>query len=144
MWNRFRKVGPEEVSGIGSRIGIDSGIGFISGTDFEIGVGSGIKFDFGICMRIVVWVLCSYNSIDSHQEPKFTRKRSMSLEIPGLISFLKFLTSILELLLISEPILIPTPELFTIFEPIPIPEPILTPRPITESESTQELTPESA
>ena len=74
--------------------------------------------------------------IDSRKESKFTCKRSIIMEIPGLISLLKLLVSIQELILISvlipflESFLITLPEQIAIPRSIPILEPILIPDPI--------------
>ena len=53
--------------------------------------------------------------IDSRKESKFTSKRSILMEIPGLISLLKFLITIQEMILIPDQI----PILVSILIPLP-------------------------
>ena len=62
--------------------------------------------------------------IDSDKESKFTCKRSILLEIPGLILLLKLLTSIQELILIPELIPILESILILLRKPILIPKSI--------------------
>ena len=94
--------------------------------------------------------------IDRRKESKFTCKQSILREFSGLISFLKLLISIQELILIPElisfleSIMVPLPGKITIRRSIQIPEPNLItesiPKPSPESapESTPKSTMESA
>ena len=75
-------------------------------------------------------ILC----IESHKEFKFTCKRSILMEFPGLIS-------LLELIPILESTLITFPEQIVILRSIPIPDSELTPQSAPESESVLELIP---
>ena len=81
--------------------------------------------------------------IDSRKESKFTCKRSILMEIIGLISLLKLLISIQELILISvlipflESFLIPLPEQIAIPRSIRIPIPISTPESARERHGKQ-------
>ena len=89
--------------------------------------------------------------IDSHKESKFTCKRSILMEIPGLVTLLKLLISIQKLFhcranSISGIILVPLPGQIVIPRSIPILQSILIPETTPESapESNPESAPESA